>query len=963
MAARQTKKGGGSGDGGGRRHAAPVSDPRFARVQTDPRFLQPKRQDLKVSLDERFSHLLSKNGKQQDGKTGEKAKGKARPKVDRFGRPLKGPGQKEDADAELRRIYKVEGEEESNADSDVGHSNHEEGSDESGASDGRVLDYARGEGLLESSSDEESDSEDEDDDSITDDSEAEDDGEVIIGTKNAIRKAQKAAASAPSFDEEEDGDEADSDDEAAISSGAEELLAGAEDELDPSAIALLDAEAERVTSGFAGSSKADGKKSKCGTKADGKSKAGEDVDEEAEDGIPRGGDTSRLAVVNLDWDHIRARDLFKVFSSVVNPLATAAARTGNSARGQGNTRKGEAIHMARGKCLRVRVYPSDFGRERMRKEDREGPPRDIFSSASGEGSSKKKSDKRKGRKGKGKGKAGESEDDDDELFQVDEGGEFDEEQLRKYQLERLRYYYAIADFDSPASARHVYNEIDGTEMEASANIFDLRFVPGDMSFPEYELDDPRHPDPETRDAGWRDEATASAEGIDSAAAAAYKGVDFKTDALRHSKVKLTWDADDPERAKMTRKSRNALLAGGSDIRDEDFKAYLASDHSDVDEDDQDDGEHDEQELGAEAKSGRDRLRALLNLDGSGEGSGFDSKQGRGKARSSAFDDPRRLRNCTGGAEEEGDMEITFTPGLSEAAARKAQKKSKGTCAEEDEETTLEKYLRKQKEKRQAKKEARLAKQSADPTVDDEGSAKIQETGADSLGFDDPFFASDNDVDFDEALAAEQKGKKMPQLMKNGKAYKKDSSKVASVDGVHGGASSPADLGALLDTEAAPESGVGHFDMKDILRAEKENSRGKKKQNRFEKRRAKKDVANADKDVREVALQEDFKLDAHDDRFKAIFEDHRFALDPSHKSFLKTKGMDEILRAKREAGKRKVGSVSDAPAERGQTASSAPSAQGGAGSDDLLYLARKLKKRSGEQNQGKDGASQKKQRRG
>lgn len=37
-----------------------------------------------------------------------------------------------------------------------------------------------------------------------------------------------------------------------------------------------------------------------------------------------------------------------------------------------------------------------------------------------------------------------------------------------------RYYYAVATFDSPAAAAHVVQEIDGTEFERTANVFDLQ---------------------------------------------------------------------------------------------------------------------------------------------------------------------------------------------------------------------------------------------------------------------------------------------------------------------------------------------------------------------------------------------------------------------------------------------------------------------------------------------------------
>jgi len=46
----------------------------------------------------------------------------------------------------------------------------------------------------------------------------------------------------------------------------------------------------------------------------------------------------------------------------------------------------------------------------------------------------------------------------------------------------LRYYYAVVTCDSVDAASHIYNELEGTELERSANIFDLSFVPSGMSF-------------------------------------------------------------------------------------------------------------------------------------------------------------------------------------------------------------------------------------------------------------------------------------------------------------------------------------------------------------------------------------------------------------------------------------------------------------------------------------------------
>lgn len=54
--------------------------------------------------------------------------------------------------------------------------------------------------------------------------------------------------------------------------------------------------------------------------------------------------------------------------------------------------------------------------------------------------------------------------------------------LRRYELSKLRYYFAIAECDSVQTADAIYNEVDGLEMENSAMVFDCRFVPDDVRY-------------------------------------------------------------------------------------------------------------------------------------------------------------------------------------------------------------------------------------------------------------------------------------------------------------------------------------------------------------------------------------------------------------------------------------------------------------------------------------------------
>ncbi|CAH3149192.1 unnamed protein product [Porites evermanni] len=138
--------------------------------------------------------------------------------------------------------------------------------------------------------------------------------------------------------------------------------------------------------------------------------------------------TRRLAVCNLDWDRVTATDLFVLFNS---------------------------FKPRDGVIKSVKIYPSDYGLEQMQKEECLGP----VELKDDEGGSENLNENGN-----------------------TEGSGFSMEKLRQYQLNRLKYYYAVMDCDSPGTAEVLYDECDGTEFELSGNILDLRYIPDDMEF-------------------------------------------------------------------------------------------------------------------------------------------------------------------------------------------------------------------------------------------------------------------------------------------------------------------------------------------------------------------------------------------------------------------------------------------------------------------------------------------------
>ena len=337
----------------------------------------------------------------------------------------------------------------------------------------------------------------------------------------------------------------------------------------------------------------------------------EEEEEEEDDDVPRGDESHRFACVNLDWDHVKSTDLFKVFSG---------------------------FKLEKGALRSVKIYPSEFGKERLEREEREGPPAEIFMKAG----SKIKLDE----------DASDSEEEEEVTQETlikdqtdDSSEQIDADALRQYQLDRLKYYYAVVDCDSVETAKAICDACDGAEYESSANFFDLRYIPDGMEFE----DTPR------------DESFGAPEN--------YKPNEFTTQVFQHSNVKLTWDEDDADRIKVTRHKFSK-----QDLEDMDFKAYLASSDEEDSEDEDD------------VEATRRKYRALLAGDKDSDDSDAES------------DDDKNQ-----------EMEITFAPGLSEKAAEMLEEKKQREAEPAKAETSIDSYKRKEKERKLRRKEQRAAK--------------------------------------------------------------------------------------------------------------------------------------------------------------------------------------------------------------------------------------------------------------
>ena len=206
-------------------------------------------------------------------------------------------------------------------------------------------------------------------------------------------------------DEDDDENDEDDDDKNTLNDEASKRLA------------LLDRMARGEGSDESSSSDNDDEEDEDTNDEDGNA----DVDENDVHAMGRGVDGTqayrRIAIVNLDWDHLRAVDLLSILKSFDST---------------------SSIH-------KVTVYPSDYGMKKMAEEEKYGP-QGIWKENTTTPNAN-------------------DEDGEKQDMNEDEADAFDDEKLREYEVQRLKYYIAVVECDTVEAANVLYEACDGVEIE------------------------------------------------------------------------------------------------------------------------------------------------------------------------------------------------------------------------------------------------------------------------------------------------------------------------------------------------------------------------------------------------------------------------------------------------------------------------------------------------------------------
>lgn len=428
---------------------------------------------------------------------------------------------------------------------------------------------------------------------------------------------------------------------------------------------------------------------------------------------------------------------------------------------------------------------------------------------------------------------------------------FNQEALRKYERQRMRYYYAVIECDSVATAVQLYDACDGLEVGNTSITFNLQFIPDDVAI-DY--------------AAARDSATEVPPNYKPGSVSHGVG----TISLDHTKVKLSWDETPLDRRRLLRQDFRNL----DESNDDDFKAYLASDSSDSSDSasasSSEEEEEEEEENAAAAGDGDDaaakraearaarlkrkqqkirrKYEALLGSMGAGDAD----------AAAAAGGDSDAAEGSDGET-----LQITFTPGLGDVADGVLRRREEeAERAREAAKSPWQKYLDKRKEKMAEKRRARKARDNGEVDDDDEG-------------------------DENEDGAAEKTGKAGKRKM--------DAEERAAAEAQE--ARDKAELELLLIDEKDAAGAARAATLEEEEDEEDAGARGKKRGRGGrpfrESKKAKREREELEEETDALGTR-DFVVDTSDSRFAGLYASGDFAPDPTNPEFRKTKSMDAIL---------------------------------------------------------------------
>lgn len=542
-----------------------------------------------------------------------------------------------------------------------------------------------------------------------------------------------------------------------------------------------------------------------------------EVNEEPLENIPRGEATSRLAVVGLNWSVTRAVDILASLNCF--------CPTGK-------------------KILFVEVHPSKFGLERLEIEAKLGPqvvPEDDLrvvqdakelqtQDLDGENGDSNENLHSKPCLAESEGRS-ESEDENDNEEIVDNAGngdDYDDREdkddaplfeddaevservrkqqaaLRKYEEDRLKYYYAVVKCEDIKTADSLYEQCDGVEYSQTGQSFDLRFIPDDMEIT----------------TKPRDRAESVPDG--------YAPPAVNLSSLNNSTVKLSWDADDPDRVILKKKAFSK-----HELYDQDLKAYLASSSED---------EGQEEEQGKEdAEQKRSILLGAMNGDDAEE-------------------------------EDEAELEVTFEPGMLEKGEEILKRKLERD--EREGETPWEgrmRRLRERKQERRRERRAAIAKLTGKAANNDDESDVSDESSSEEPSVLDPLFSGSKDP---ESVPVLKEGTSMSRRMnqrdargggppEEGNGFKQQKG---------------AELEPLTTNDGETAGKTIREKLAEADSDEEEMRRQRKKGKTRGKRRWQKDKSEV------KATENESLIEASDDRFQGVFNSHLFAIDPTHPKY-------------------------------------------------------------------------------